>query len=81
MKAMLQEHGRLLGGVFSFIFGVFIDIVPTDIPDVITWFLQNVAFVFTILAAWYTIKQKIRHERELSKLRKKELEEHQETLE
>ncbi|WP_444819861.1 hypothetical protein [Thermophagus sp. OGC60D27] len=71
---MLQEHGRLFGGIFSFCFGVFLDIVPSDIPDMVTWFLQNVAFIFTIIAAWYTIKQKIRHEREHRKHTEKKLE-------
>jgi ABC-type xylose transport system permease subunit len=77
---MLQES-RLMGTVFSFIFGVFIKIVPADIPDMVTWVLQNIAFVATIIAAWYTIKQKKRHERELRELRKKDVEKDPEKVE
>lgn len=47
----------LFGTVGSFCFGVIIRIVPTEIPDLITWGLQNLAFLATIIAAYYTIKK------------------------
>jgi hypothetical protein len=56
----------MFGTVGSFCFGIFIRIVPTEIPDLITWVLQNMAFIATIIAAYYTIK-KLRREKDTFK--------------
>lgn len=53
---MYNTQTGLLGCVTTYIFGlVSVDIIPDAIPDAVTWTLQNLAFIATIIAAVYTI--------------------------
>jgi membrane protein implicated in regulation of membrane protease activity len=46
----------LLVTIGNFMTGMIIKFIPIFQPDVVTWTLQNLAFIATIVAAIYTVR-------------------------